>query len=39
VSGLEGKAFLTHMAKAIWNGKVVAESETTQTVEGNIYFP
>lgn len=28
-----------YMAKAIWNGKVVAESETYETVEGNIYFP
>jgi uncharacterized protein (DUF427 family) len=27
------------MAKAIWNGKVVAESETYETVEGNVYFP
>ncbi len=27
------------MAKAIWNGKVVAESDRFETVEGNIYFP
>ena len=27
------------MAKAIWNGKVLAESEKTETVEGNVYFP
>jgi uncharacterized protein (DUF427 family) len=27
------------MAKAIWNGKVIAESETTEVVEGNVYFP
>ena len=27
------------MAKAIWNGQVLAESETYETVEGNIYFP
>ena len=27
------------MAKAVWNGKVVAESETYETVEGNVYFP
>lgn len=27
------------MAKAVWNGKVIAESDTTETVEGNIYFP
>jgi uncharacterized protein (DUF427 family) len=29
----------TRMAKAIWNGKTVAESDTVETVEGNIYFP
>ena len=28
-----------NMAKAIWNGKVIAESETTEVVEGNVYFP
>jgi uncharacterized protein (DUF427 family) len=27
------------MARAIWNGKVIAESEKTLTVEGNVYFP
>ena len=27
------------MARAIWNGKVIAESEKTETVEGNVYFP
>jgi uncharacterized protein (DUF427 family) len=27
------------MIKAIWNGKVVAESALTETVEGNHYFP
>ena len=27
------------MTKAIWNGKVIAESETTEVVEGNVYFP
>jgi uncharacterized protein (DUF427 family) len=27
------------MAQAIWNGKVIAESERTETVEGNVYFP
>ena len=27
------------MARALWNGKVIAESETTETVEGNVYFP
>ncbi|NOY89907.1 MAG: DUF427 domain-containing protein [Deltaproteobacteria bacterium] len=27
------------MARAIWNGVVVAESETFEVVEGNVYFP
>jgi len=27
------------MARAIWNGKVIAESDTTETVDGNVYFP
>jgi uncharacterized protein (DUF427 family) len=27
------------MAKAIWNGRVIAESATFEEVEGNIYFP
>ena len=27
------------MAKAVWNGKTIAESDTYETVEGNIYFP
>lgn len=27
------------MAKAIWNGKVLAESNKTKVVEGNHYFP
>jgi uncharacterized protein (DUF427 family) len=27
------------MAKAIWNGSVVAESSDTIEVEGNTYFP
>ncbi|MCR9295137.1 MAG: DUF427 domain-containing protein [bacterium] len=27
------------MPRAIWNGKVVAESDATQMVEGNHYFP
>jgi len=25
--------------KAIWNGRVIAESEHTKNVEGNQYFP
>ena len=28
-----------HMVRAIWNGKVIAESEETVVVEGNHYFP
>lgn len=27
------------MAKAIWNGTILAESEETIVVEGNHYFP
>ena len=27
------------MAKATWNGTVIAESNETQVVEGNVYFP
>ena len=27
------------MARATWNGKVIAESDVTETVEGNVYFP
>lgn len=27
------------MAKAIWNGVVIAESDNCQVVEGNQYFP
>jgi len=27
------------MARALWNGKVIAESTKTEVVEGNIYFP
>lgn len=27
------------MARAIWNGAVLAESETFETVEGSVYFP
>jgi len=25
--------------KAIWNGKIIAESNSTISLEGNIYFP
>jgi uncharacterized protein (DUF427 family) len=27
------------MPKAVWNGTVLAESEQTEVVEGNHYFP
>lgn len=27
------------MAKAIWNDTVIAESDTYEVVEGNVYFP
>ncbi len=27
------------MAKAVWNGEKLAESDDYQMVEGNIYFP
>jgi uncharacterized protein (DUF427 family) len=27
------------LAKAIWNGIVIAESDSAEEVEGNIYFP
>ena len=27
------------MPKAIWNGTVIAESENTERMEGNYYFP
>lgn len=27
------------MAKAIWNGTVIAEGDRTEVVEGNHYFP
>lgn len=27
------------MAKAVWNGTVIAESDRYESVEGNIYFP
>lgn len=27
------------MAKAIWNGVVIAESDNCEKVEGNYYFP
>lgn len=27
------------MPRAIFNGKVIAESEDTEIIEGNVYFP
>ena len=27
------------MAKAIWNGKLIAEAPKVEVVEGNLYFP
>jgi uncharacterized protein (DUF427 family) len=27
------------MAKAVWNGAIIAESADIETVEGNVYFP
>ena len=27
------------MARAMWNGAVIAESEEVERVEGNLYFP
>jgi len=27
------------MVKAVWKGKVIAESDETEVVEGNHYFP
>ena len=27
------------MAKAIWNGEIIAETNDYELVEGNIYFP
>ncbi len=27
------------MAKAVWNGVTLAESDTFELVEGNVYFP
>ena len=27
------------MAKAVWNGQTLAESEKTEIIEGNLYFP
>jgi len=29
----------TILAKAVWNGAVIAQSDSFEVVEGNIYFP
>lgn len=29
----------SNVAKAVWQGVTVAESDAVETVEGNIYFP
>ncbi len=34
-----GESVATGMAKATWNGVVIAESDDTVVVEGNHYFP
>jgi uncharacterized protein (DUF427 family) len=28
-----------HMPRALWKGQVIAESDTFELVEGNVYFP
>src|ERR1700684_921226 len=33
------RTLFNSMAKAVWNGIVIAESENYETVEGNVYFP
>lgn len=27
------------MAKAVWNGQTLAESEVVKTIDGSVYFP
>src|ERR1700730_12729739 len=34
-----GMDVITDMAKAVWNGIVIAESESYETVEGKVFFP
>lgn len=34
----EGKE-VVNMAKAVWNGQLLAESEAIEQIEGNVYFP
>jgi uncharacterized protein (DUF427 family) len=35
----QGRQRIKPMARAVWNGKVIAESDVTEEVEGNVYFP
>ena len=35
----ESRGAVGHSVKAIWNGAVIAESSSTEVVEGNQYFP
>ncbi len=30
---------VSNVAKAVWNGTVIAETDEYETVEGNVYFP
>jgi uncharacterized protein (DUF427 family) len=39
VSGTGGEGHDGRMAKAIWQGAVIAESDETQVVDGYTYFP
>lgn len=39
VSGTGGEGYDGRMAKAIWQGAVIAESDETQVVDGYTYFP
>lgn len=38
-SGIPPLFFESNPMKAIWNGAVIAQSDTTEVVEGNHYFP
>jgi uncharacterized protein (DUF427 family) len=39
VSSICGEREEAPVARAIWNGKVIAESDDFEVVEGNVYFP
>lgn len=39
IQNLSIRKLTINQMKAIWNGKVIAESEDTVVVEGNHYFP